>query len=147
MANYNTIHTANTVLNMTEEEAAELNRLLELGIPDPDYAVEGQEYDPEDNLHSGFEIDYADGVGFLVTSDRSENSNADHLSEEFLNLLGTIIERNGTEYLVVGEAWVCSRNRPASHGGTALRIWADGFLEYPDLVYAHELVKKDAAGT
>lgn len=129
MANYHTISTASHVLPVSRREAHRLNEILRQHDENAAECMNG-EMEP-----CGFEFKYdeEDGTAFLMTGD--ETSSPQCLPAEFLEGIGVLIAAAGLKCLQIGFAHVCGKQRVSSHGGGYCRIYPDGDLVFPTMVW------------
>lgn len=94
--------------------------------------------EPIDENDHGFVIDpYSEKHGeFYFYAE--EYCNESGLPDKFLELLGKLIEKNNQDFLRVGISWGCDKMRPGEFGGSEFRIYKDGSLVYPKIVYPED---------
>lgn len=106
--------------------------------------IEDETKDEEDfDLYHGMTLEYYENGGYLVTS--GDSSDPDHLSQEFLEKFGKCIGDASMPYLIVGYSFSASRNAPGSCGGGSFRIYPDGSMVYPDIIWPEDKVSKKVA--
>ena len=121
MANNYTTHTAEESVPCSAEDLAALRALL----------AQTDEEDDGDGPH-GMAID-GETEAYLYCDD--ESSNASALPERFLKKFGEVLTKAGKPWLEIGYAHTCDKASPGSHGGGSCRIYPDGTLVYPKIVW------------
>lgn len=129
MSNYYTTHTGGTLLEVSEELAKELDQML---INHDAAAHEAEDDDGPGPCGLAFE--FYGGQGHLVT--RDESSSLGGLPDAFLEKLGEVIAANNLPYLEVGYAHTGDKLRPGTCGGGEARIFPDGRMEFPRIVWS-----------
>jgi hypothetical protein len=119
MGNYYTTVTAERTLKATPKEYEALKAALEA---------------PDDDNVCGFEVSYWPCES-EVNVFAPDCGDWDELPERFRVLLGSLIAKNGLEYLEFGASFTYDKPRVGSHGGTYFRIRRDGSLWEPTLTW------------
>jgi hypothetical protein len=118
MANYYATVTAEKGLKANRDEYNALKAALERAN--------------QDDECKGFEVEYYDGEVYVFAP---ENGDWEELPRNFLVLLGSLIAKNGLEYLEFGAAFTCARPGMGSHSGTYFRVRRNGSLWEPKLTW------------
>lgn len=123
MANNYTHTVGAKTLTTSKEKASKLKELFEDATEDDCYhGMAVGIYPLED-----------DKVEIHIHSE--ESGCIDEVSSEALEFLGEIIQENGEPYLEFGVCWECDKKRPGEFGGSAVRVYPDGSLDYPEIVW------------
>ena len=104
------------------EDFEGLQRVLLLG---------NQRLEDDEDLNLCLEIEYVDGELFIY----AENFGYDSLPENVCSAIGRLLRLSGKEYLEFGYSQASSRIMINSHGGGVLRIYNDGALVHPEIVW------------
>ncbi len=94
-------------------------------------SVENQRLEDEEELCLCLEIEYNDGELFIY----AENFGDDSLPEIVCSAIGRLLRLSGKEFLEFGYSQASSRIMINSHGGGVLRIYNNGTLVYPEIVW------------
>ena len=94
-------------------------------------SVERQRLEDEEYLCLCLEIEYRDGELFIY----AENFGDDSLPENVCFEIGRLLRLSGKEFLEFEYAQASSRIMIRSHGGGVFRIYNDGSLVYPKIVW------------
>ena len=87
----------------------------------------------------GFELEYGNYGVLLFTPD---DGHEDDLPKAFLLQFGLLIAANGMEYLSFGVAYTSDGAQPGTLGGSEFRIYADGSIERPRVVWDRDLKRE-----
>jgi len=120
MANSYSQCTPECVLKATKKEAENLIKLAQY--------TEEQEDAGE---YHGFSFEYYNGF-YMYAED---NFDVSYFGTDFLKALGKLIKKNKMEYLLFGYAYTCSKLRPGEFGGGEFRIYTDGKIKYPTIIW------------
>jgi len=129
MANYYSVATARCTIPCTEEKFKKLQSLLTANPSDPNA-------DPDEIYDHNYAISFQCGQLFLYSDNSDRSPHEEHLPTEFLLELGHLLEEARLPHLTVGVAFICSKIRPDSHGGTEFRIYPDGSIAHAEYFYA-----------
>ena len=94
-------------------------------------SVENQRLEDEEELNLCLEIEYIDGELFIY----AENFGDDSLPENVCSAIGRLLRLSGKEFIEFGYAQASSRIMINSHGGGVFRIYNNGTLVYPEIVW------------
>ena len=92
---------------------------------------ENQRLEDEEDLNLCLATEYLDGELFIY----AENFGDDSLPENVCSAIGRLLRISGKEFLEFEYAQTSSRIMIRSHGGGALRIYNDGTLVHPEIVW------------
>ena len=95
-------------------------------------SVERQRLEDEEDLGFDLEIEYIDGELFIY----AENFGDDSLPENVCSAIGRLLRLSGKEFLEFGYSQASSRIMINSHGGGNFRIYNDGILVHPEVIWA-----------
>ena len=93
--------------------------------------VERQRFEAEEDYVFDLEIEYIDGELFIY----AENFGDDSLPENVCSAIGRLLRLSGKEFLEFGYSQASSRIMINSHGGGVFRIYNDGTLVHPEIVW------------
>jgi len=125
MANYYRNVTAFEVLRASKRDFEALAKVWE---------PEGYDEDGFEKEASGLVVIYdKDEKGLYIYSE--ESGDIERVPAEALKKLGEIIEKAGKPFLEFGWADYCDRPRPGSSGGGEFRVYPDGSVKYPSVVW------------
>ena len=85
----------------------------------------------EEYLSLCLEIEYTEGRLFIY----AENFGDDSLPENVCSAIGRLLRLSGKEFLEFGYSQASSRIMINSHGGGVFRIYNDGSLVWPEIVW------------
>ncbi len=119
--NYEQVTAAKTI-TCTQEEADKLKEILEKA-------------EEEDDICHGFTFDYGEPHGDQLYLYAEENGTPGALPDEALDLIGELVKKNNLPYLEFGYAVTCSRMIVGEFGGGQFRIYPDGSLVFPTIVW------------
>jgi hypothetical protein len=74
-----------------------------------------------------------EGLGFFLYA--SMDGSPSRLPKAFTQLVGECLKEHDLPFWTIGVAYTCDSYIVGSHGGTEFRIYQDGSIEYPELVY------------
>ena len=94
-------------------------------------SVENQRLEEEEYLSLCLEIEFAEGELFIY----AENFGDDSLPENVCSAIGRLLRISGKEFLEFEYAQTSSRIMIRSHGGGVFRIYDDGSLVRPEIVW------------
>ncbi len=94
-------------------------------------SLENQRLEDEEDLNLCLEIEYIDGELFIY----AENFGDDSLPENICTAIGRLLRLSGKEFLEFEYAQASSRIMISSHGGGVFRIYNNGTLVYPEIVW------------
>jgi len=94
-------------------------------------SLENQRLEDEEDLNLCLAFEYLDGELFIY----AENFGDDSLPENVCSAIGRLLMLSGKEFLEFEYAQTSSRTMIRSHGGGVLRIYNDGTLVYPEIVW------------
>ena len=94
-------------------------------------SLENQRLEDEEDLNLCLEIEYIDGELFIY----AENFGDDSLPENVCSAIGRLLRLSGKEFLEFGYSQASSRIMINSHGGGVFRIYNDGTLVHPEIVW------------
>ena len=94
-------------------------------------SVERQRLEAEECLGLDLEIEYIDGELFIYAA----NFGDDSLPENVCSAIGRLLRLSGVEFLEFGYSQACSRIMINSHGGGVFRIYNNGTLVHPEIVW------------
>jgi hypothetical protein len=122
MANCYTIITAEDGIACSAEDYEKLDQLLK-----------GE----EDWSESGLQLEHDGEELYAYTESFFDSDSLEEAFPAFLELLGQVIANAGKEFWEWGVAFTCNKQRPGSHGGNLIRIYADGQLVWADQVFSY----------
>jgi hypothetical protein len=94
-------------------------------------SLENQRLEEEEYLSLCLEIEYTEGKLFIY----AENFGDDSLPENVCSAIGRLLRLSGKEFLEFEYSQTSSRIMIRSHGGGVFRIYNDGSLVYPKIVW------------
>jgi len=94
-------------------------------------SVESKRLEDEEELDLCLEIEYIDGELFIY----AENFGDDSLPENVCSAIGRLLRLSGKEFLEFGYSQASSRIMINSHGGGVFRIYNNGTLVHPEIVW------------
>lgn len=94
--------------------------------------TERQRLEEEEDLSLCLEIEYIDGELFVFASGYFDD---DSLPENVCFAIGRLLRLSGKEFVEFGYAETASRIMINSHGGGVVRIYNDGSLVRPEMVW------------
>ena len=94
-------------------------------------SLEKQRLEEEEYLDLYLEIEYIEGELFIY----AENFGDDSLPENVCSAIGRLLRLSGKEFLEFGYSQTSSRIMINSHGGGVFRIYNDGSLVWPKIVW------------
>ena len=94
-------------------------------------SLENQRLEEEEYLSLCLEIEYTEGKLFIY----AENFGDDSLPENVCSAIGRLLRLSGKDFLEFGYSQSSSRIMINSHGGGVFRIYNDGSLVWPKIVW------------
>ena len=94
-------------------------------------SVERQRFEVEEDYVFDLEIEYIDGELFIY----AENYGDDSLPENVCSAIGRLLRISGKEFLEFGYSQAASRVMVGSHGGGTFRIYNNGSLVWPKMIW------------
>jgi hypothetical protein len=133
MTEYYSEMVASSELEISPEQIAELERLLEESDEKAEWYSGIRIQKTDRNLYTDIWPEAVSDSKVLIYSD--ESCSPDLLSSEFLKYLGTLIKENNLRYLEFGIAYTSNEMLPKSHGGYAYRVDTKGNLHEPTITW------------
>jgi len=93
--------------------------------------VERQRFKAEEGYSFDLQIEYVDGELFIY----AENFGDDSLPENVCSEIGRLLRLSGVEFLEFGYSQASSKIMINSHGGGVFRIYNNGALVHPKIVW------------
>lgn len=125
MANNYTQCTPDRSLKCTKQQAHKLISLL-------------NEEEGEDICHGFIGEYYSKDGEFYFYAETS--GSPEELPKKFTKLLGTLMTKNKVPYVTIGGAFYCDKLRPGEFGGFDCRIYPDGEIVWPKIMWPERKV-------
>jgi len=131
MPNYRTDASSECIVPCTHEQYSKLSELLH----DPD----GQPEDSHDFTVDWVDARFGHAAGLYLCSIDDGSAQPDNLPVNFLVELGKLLSEAEIPHLSIGLAYTCTTNTVGSHGGETLRLYPNGALVYPQVLWPTEI--------